>query len=287
MKNELTMNNSTPATVMDTAMSSRETAQIQAQMVIAQKCPRNEIRAIDRIMSDCRRPGLAEKAIYCYARGGSDISGPSIHLAKAIAKRWGNMMSGIVELEQRRGESVCEAYAIDLETNYRESKIFTVPHIRYTKKGSIRLEDPRDIYELVANNGSRRERACILSVIPGDVVEDAVNECLKTMRANADISPENIKHMLDLFNEKFGITKTQIERRIQRRIDAITSAQMVNLRNIYNSLKDGMSKPEEWFEPEVSAEKDGDTKDAPKSGAAKAAAALDGIKKGGEADSLL
>lgn len=261
------------AAVMTEAVSTRETAQIQAQMVIAQKCKRNELAAIERIMNDCRRPGLAEKAVYTYARGGNDISGPSIHLAKAIAKRWGNMMSGIVELEQRRGESVCEAYALDLETNYKESKIFTVPHIRYTKKGTVKLEDPRDIYELVANNGSRRERACILSVIPGDIVEDAVEECIKTMKTHADTSPENVKKMLDMFREKYGVTKTQIEKRIQRRIDAITPAQMVNLRNIYNSLKDGMSIPEEWFEPETAPE----TTAAPKTGAEKAAAALNKV----------
>ena len=276
MNNEMSIRerDNSPAPVMTEALNSREVAQIQAQMVIAQKCRRNPIDACDRILDDCRRPGLAEKAVYCYSRGGTNITGASINLAKAIAKRWGNMNSGIVELEQRRGangigESVCEAYAIDLETNYKESKIFTVPHIRYTKQGAQKLEDPRDIYELVANNGARRERACILSVIPADIVEDAVAECEKTMKANADTSPDNVKRMVDSFTEKFGVTKTQIEKRIQRRIDAITPAQMVNLRNIYNSLKDGMSTPEEWFEPEVSespAEK-------PKSNADKVAAA--------------
>ena len=35
--------------------------------------------------------------------------------------------------------------------------------------------------------------------------------------------------------------------RIQRRLDTITPAQFVNLRKIYNSLKDEMSKPEDWF----------------------------------------
>jgi hypothetical protein len=207
--------------------------------------------ALDRILNDCRRESLAEKALYSYARGGSDISGASINLAKAIARRWGNIMSGITELEQRKGESVCEAFAIDLETNYRESKIFTVPHLRYTKNGTRKLEDPRDIYELVANNGSRRERACLLSVIPGDVVEAAVEECQKTLTTTADTSPENVKKMLDKFSENFGVSKSQIEKRIQRRIDAITPAQMVNLRNIFNSLKDGMSSAEEWFEPEA------------------------------------
>lgn len=258
--------------VMNEAMSTRETAQIQSMMVIAKKFPRNEKLVLDRILNDCQRPGLAEKALYSYARGGTEITGPSIHLAKAIAKRWGNMTSGIVELEQRNGESVCEAFALDLESNYKESKVFVVPHIRSTKRGSYRLEDPRDVYELIANNGSRRERACILSVIQGDIVEIAVEECIKTLKAKADTSPENVKRMCDLFSKEFNVSKEQIEKRIQRRIDSITPAQMVSLRNIYNSLKDGMSTPAEWFEPEV------EEKAEAKNGNDRAASAL-GMKK--------
>lgn len=236
--------------VMTTTANARETAEIQSMMVIAKQFPRDERRVLDLILNDCQRPSLAQKALYSYSRGGSEISGPSIHLAKAIAKRWGNMKSGIVELEQKNGESICEAYALDLESNYKESKIFSVPHVRSTKKGSYRLEDPRDIYELVANNGSRRERACILSVIPGDIVDEAVEQCTRTLMATADVSPENVKRMCEMFSSEFGVTREQIEKRIQRRIDSITPAQMVNLRSVYNSLKDGMSNPGDWFEAE-------------------------------------
>lgn len=256
-----------------TTASSREAFEIQSMMVIAKQFPRNEMQVLDLILNDCQRPGLAEKALYSYSRGGTDVTGPSIHLAKAIAKRWGNMKSGIVELEQRNGESVCEAYALDLESNYKESKTFTVPHIRHTKKGSYKLEDPRDIYELVANNGSRRERACLLSVFPGDIVEAAVRQCEMTMKANADVSPENVKRMVDRFSTEFGVTKEQIEKRIQRRTDAITPAQMISLRNIYNSLKDGMSSPADWFEVVETAAAD-NKKDGAKKGNGKLADAL-------------
>lgn len=254
-----------------TTASSREAFEIQSMMVIAKQFPRNEMQVLDLVLNDCQRPGLAEKALYSYSRGGTDVTGPSIHLAKAIAKRWGNMKSGIVELEQRNGESVCEAFALDLESNYKESKIFTVPHIRHTKKGSYKLEDPRDIYELVANNGSRRERACLLSVFPGDIVEAAVRQCEMTMKANADVSPENVKRMIDRFSSEFGVTKEQIEKRIQRRTDAITPAQMISLRNIYNSLKDGMSSPADWFEVVETAEAE---KSGNKKGNSKLASAL-------------
>ena len=46
----------------------------------------------------------------------------------------------------------------------------------------------------------------------------------------------------------FGVIQDMIEKKIQRRLDSITPAQVVSLRKIYNSLKDGMSKPSDWFE---------------------------------------
>lgn len=226
--------------------SSRAIQEVQAAMVIAKKFPRDERRALDRILNACTRPALANAAIYQYARGGTDISGPSIRLAEAIAQQWGNIQFGIRELDQANGESTVEAFAWDLETNTRQTKTFQVPHVRHTKAGSRKLEDPRDIYELVANNGARRLRACILGVIPGDVVEEALTQCETTMTADADASPEAQKKIMEAF-AKFGVTKEQIEARIQRRLDAITPAQVISLRKIMTSLKDGMSKPEEWF----------------------------------------
>ena len=225
----------------------RAIAEVQAAMVIARANPRDPIAAMDRILNACTRPTLAEAAIYTYARGGSNISGPSIRLAETIAQAWGNIQFGIRELDQRGGESTVQAFAWDVETNTRREVTFQVPHIRHTKSGARRLEDPRDIYELVANQGARRLRACLLAVIPGDVTETAVAQCTTTMHTRADTSIEAMQKMLAKFAE-YNISKDQIEQRIQRRIDAIQPAQVVSLRNIYNSLRDGMSAPAEWFE---------------------------------------
>lgn len=225
----------------------RAIAEVQAAMMIARMNPRDQILAMDRILNACSRATLADVAVYQYSRGGSDITGPSIRLAEAIAQNWGNMAFGIRELDQRNGESSVQAYAWDVETNTRREVTFQVPHTRYTKRGSYKLEDPRDIYEAVANQGARRLRACILAVIPGDVVEAAVSQCELTMRAKADTSPDAIKKMIEAFGA-FGVSKEQIERRIQRRLDAIQPAQMVGLKKIYTSLRDGMSTTADWFD---------------------------------------
>jgi hypothetical protein len=163
------------------------------------------------------------------------------------------MQIGVRELSQEAGTSTVEAFAWDIETNTRMNKVFQVSHIRYTKNGAKALTDPRDIYENVANNGARRLRACILGVIPGDVTEAAVQQCEETSTASADVSPEGIKVMLCAFAE-FGVTKAQIEAKIQSHIEAIRPAQKVNLKKIYNSLRDGMSKPDDWFEPSKAVE---------------------------------
>ncbi|MGQ1316573.1 hypothetical protein ACT400_12920 [Acinetobacter baumannii] len=226
--------------------SQRAIAEVQAALVIAKQFPRNPIEAYDRIMNACQRPGLAQSAVYSYARGGSSVTGPSIRLAEMLAQNWGNIQYGIRELSSENGESTVEAFAWDVETNTRQTKVFQVPHIRYTRNGSKKLTDPRDIYELVANNGARRLRACILGVIPGDVIDDAVNQCEKTIHASADTSPEAVQKLVVAF-EQFNVTKKDIEDYIQRRLDAITAANIVALRKIFTSLRDGMSSPKDWF----------------------------------------
>ena len=108
----------------------RAIAETQAAMIISKRFRRNQIEATDRIMSACTRLALAESALYQYARGGTDITGPSIRLAEALAQNWGNLQFGIRELEQRNGESTVEAFAWDMETNTKQVKVFQVGHKR-------------------------------------------------------------------------------------------------------------------------------------------------------------
>jgi hypothetical protein len=229
--------------------TTRASQEVQAAMVIAKNFPRDETAAIARIMQSCRRKALAEAAIYSYPRGTTTVEGPSIRLAEAMAQAWGNVDFGIVELEQKNGESQVMAYAWDLETNTRQTKIFAVPHKRHTRNGDMRLTDPRDIYEMVANQGARRLRACILGIIPGDVQDQALAQCNKTL-ASADGEPliDRVRKMVVAFSD-FGVSQDMIEARLGHKVDAISQAEFVNLRKIYQSMKDGAGSREDFFNP--------------------------------------
>lgn len=232
----------------------RAIAEVQGMMIIAKKFPRDERGAVDRILNSFSRPSLAEVAKYQYARGGTEIDGPSIRAAEAIAQQWGHIDYGFNEISRGIGAdnvaySEIHAYAWDMQSNTRRSVQFRVRHWRDTKKGGYPITDERDIYELTANMAQRRVRSCILATVPGDVIESAMKQAEITLKTTADTSPEAIGKLLEAF-AGFGVTKEQIEKRIQRRMDAIVPAQVVSLRKIFASLRDGMSNPDEWFEPD-------------------------------------
>lgn len=243
----------TQLSAMAEAESSKAIQEVQASLIIAKKFPRDEGAAHGKIIKACQRVNLADAGIYTYARGGTDISGPSIRLAEAIAQYWGNLDFGWRELERRGNTSVIQAYAWDKESNTRREMTFEVKHIRNTKKGSYALKDERDIYENCANNAARRMRACILALIPGDVVEEAVDACESTI-ARA-LTPDNIQKLVNAFDQR-GVNVKMIEARIQRNLNAMQPANYVDLRKVYNSLKDGMSSVSSWFDVSLADKKE-------------------------------
>lgn len=256
LANEFTKQQSNPSHgVMTNVSVSREMEEVKGQIFMAKQFPRNPFEAEKRILDSCKRKSLASTAMYSYPRGNTNVQGPSIRLAEVLAQNWGNISFGVKELEQRPGESVAMAYAWDVETNTRQEKIFTVPHLRHTKYGSKLLEDPRDIYEMVANNGSRRLRACILGVIPGDIVELAIEECNKTLAGeNASPLKDRLSRAFTAFKEDFDVTQEMIEEHFGYASNNFSEKNFSDLIGIYNSLKDGLTKVHEYFE-KPSAEK--------------------------------
>lgn len=243
-------------------VTSRQAQEVQAAMVVAKRFPRNETQSINRILQSCKRKSLAEQAMYEYPRGGTKVTGPSIRLAESMAQNWGNLDFGIIELEQKNGESQVMAYAWDLETNTRQTKIFTVPHIRSTKKGNVALTDPRDIYEMVANQGARRLRACILGIIPGDVIDLAIEQCNETLSGQCD-GPliDTVRKIAKTFQNAYGVTAPMLEKYIGCKLESFTMNDLIRLKKVYRSLNDGMAKREDYFEM-LPEETEGEVTDA-------------------------
>ena len=244
--------------------NTRESQEVQAAVFMAKQFPRDEDESRARILRSCKRIGLASKALYSYPKGGQKISGPSVRLMEAICQAWGNIQSGVVELDQREGESTCMAYCWDIETNTREVKIFVVKHAIQTKNGQKVLTDPREIYELVANQGARRKRACILNVIPGDIVDEAIDECNKTL-AGGNQRPliDRLRELTDRFMTYYSVPLKSIEKYFGYPLEVFTEIDGAELQGIYTALRDGAAKREDYFKlPKING---GEDESAPES----------------------
>lgn len=229
---------------------SRQLAEMQSKIFLAKQFPRNIEDAKTRIFAECESVKIAESAIYSYPRGKEEVRGPSIRLAEVIARNWGNFQCGVTEVEQNENSSVVKAYAWDMETNMSDEKIFTVVHERHTKKGTYKLTDPRDIYELAANQGARRKRACILALIPNDIVIEAMDRCEKTLEQHyngKDIS-EIWNDIVESFKKYIpDDTEALLERKLEKSADEVTRKDVEHLRYLYAAIRDGMIKPEIAF----------------------------------------
>ena len=228
--------------------ASRAIAEAQGKLVIAKRFPRNEVEAYAKAMEACQRPTMAAKAFYSFPRGGQTVEGPTIRFAEELARCWGNIDYGIKELSQDDGKSEMQAYAWDLETNAQSVQNFTNPHKREQGKKMVSLTSQRDIYENNANMATRRLRSRILAILPSWFVEDAIEECKKTLAGRNDTPLiDRVKKMVVAF-AKIGVTQEQIEKRLKKKIDTMNADDFVEYTGIYNAIKQGESKIAEWFE---------------------------------------
>ena len=228
--------------------ASRAIAEAQGKLVIAKRSPRDEVEAYAKAMEACQRPTMAAKAFYSFPRGGQTVEGPTIRFAEELARCWGNIDYGIKELSQDDGKSEMQAYAWDLETNAQSVQNFTNPHQREQGKKMVKLTSQRDIYENNANMATRRLRSRILAILPSWFVEDAIEECKKTLAGRNDTPLiDRVKKMVVAF-AKIGVTQEQIEKRLKKKIDTMNADDFVEYTGIYNAIKQGESKIAEWFE---------------------------------------
>ena len=233
--------------------ASRAIAEAQGKLVIAKCFPRNEVEAYAKAMEACQRPSMAAKAFYSFPRGSQTVAGPTIRFAEELARCWGNIDYGIKELSQDEGKSEMQAYAWDQETNVQSVQNFTNPHQREQGKKMVALTSQRDIYENNANMATRRLRSRILAILPSWFVEDAIEECKKTLAGKNDTPLiDRVKKMVVQF-AKIGVTQDQIEKRLKRKVDTMNADDFTEFIGIYNAIKQGESKIADWFEADAVA----------------------------------
>lgn len=239
---------------------SRAVAEVQAAIVVAQQCPRDMVRAWAEMKASCGRLALAERAFYSVPNRGS---GPSVHLARELARIWGNIDYGVRELrrDDEAHESEIQAYAWDQQANVRSTRSLIVPHARMVKNQRTKvnerspLTDLGDIYLNNQNVGARAVREALFTVMPADFVATAQDICRETIKKGDGVPlPDRIANMVQKFGE-IGVKLGQIEARLGRKRGQWAADDLAELAVVFQSINRGEARAaEEFAEERVTAD---------------------------------
>lgn len=232
--------------------SYRAVAEVQAAIIVARDNPRSISRAMADMEESCSQRALADRAFYRYNRGGSQITGPSVHLARELARCWENVQYGVAELrrDDDHAQSEMLAFAWDVQKNTRVSNTFVVPHKRDRQGGPVTLVDMRDIYENNTNAAARRLREAIFAILPPWFVERAKELCGKALAGDPKVPMATRVAQVHTAFAALGVTVGQLEEKLGRDSDHWTDPDIAQLRVVHTSLSRGEVTRDEEFPPQ-------------------------------------
>lgn len=244
------------------ALAEQAKAAVQARYIMALQRPRDLMVSRQKLLDDCKRPKFAETAIYNKPVG-DGVEGPSIRLAEAAARAMGNVYVDVAAVYDDAQKRIVRVSVTDLEANLTYPKDVTIEKtierskptpgrkILSTRKNSKGY----DVYVIEATSDeildkenaltSKAMRTCLLRIVPGDILEEAIEQCYRTRDGEISADPATSrKKMVDACSS-FGISAAQLAEYFGHSVDTCTTAEMGAMRSLLNAIKD---KETTWAE---------------------------------------
>ncbi|MFF3665383.1 hypothetical protein [Microtetraspora malaysiensis] len=216
----------------------RVAEEVYTGVLAARLFPRDAEAARSEMLLVCGQRRFADQAFYSFWRDDELMTGPTVYLAREIARIWGHVQHGVTQVswDEELGLSRMQAWAWDVQANVRASTEVIVPARQDGRDGGKLLSD-RDVYEHNASVGARRLRAMILGVLPHWYVEEAKDACHETLTGGGDTTLTDLS--LDMVGEydKLGIGVDRLERYVGRDADAWSGYDVASLRVLLRSVQ--------------------------------------------------
>jgi len=235
---ERTEENTELAVTAQQAMARHE---IEGSLIIANRFPRNEDGAFEKVMKSCGRFAFASLACYSYPRGGQQIEGASVNLAREVARCWGNIRFGADIVHDDEESRTVRGWAWDLETNTKETQDATFKKLVYRRKGGWIKPDERDLRELTNKHSAIAVRNCLIHLVPPDLIDEAKRAAKATLQKGiAEDVDGHRKRMIRAFST-LGVSVEDVELYLGHPLRQATAEEIAKLRTVYKSISDGNS----------------------------------------------
>jgi hypothetical protein len=249
------------------AAAEQAKALIQAKFVMAWRNPRKEDDCRQRLLKACQRPKFAEHARYAKPCGGGNTAfGPSIRFADESAKVFGNIDTQKFILHEDDNERVIQLMVTDLETNLSKSETLCVAKTierRVLKEGQIAISSRinsygKKVHLIQATDDEvfmKENQMCAkvrrnleLQLIPQDLIDEGMDQCVATMRQKDAEDPDAAKkRVLDSFG-RIGVFPSDIESYLGHPTDRLSPKDLEQLRTMYKTISDGEANWQEYVD---------------------------------------
>lgn len=254
------------------AVAERQRAMVESRYVMALRRPRSILDVHAKLMAECQRPGFAEVARYKRPQGKKKvvgdngreqwveniIEGPSIRFVETCVRLMGNISVETATLFDDDQKRILQIEALDYETGASWRSEITIAKTierRELKRGQKPIAVRRnsygdDVFILPATDDdvrlkqaalvSKEARTLALRIIPGDLIEEGQQTCIRTLqRADAQDPAAARKQLVGRFLA-LGVTVAQLVEYLGGQpIEQLTGDQMLELRAVGATIKEG------------------------------------------------
>jgi hypothetical protein len=249
------------------ALAAQVTATVQARYIMAMKRPRDWDKVRERILSHCKRPSFARKAMWEKDVGRGKIKDDlNIRFAEACMQAMGNLLPQAFVVFDDNDKRIVRIALTDLESNLTYEKDIVVAKKTERRKVfkdqevlETRLNSTGDqIFIVKASNdqvykdenaiGSKMLRNHALRLLPVDIQDEARDTIRQTLEKEAGANLEEARHGALKAFESVGVTKEQIEDFLGHSLIDLTASEAARLRMLYTAIKDDETTFEDALE---------------------------------------
>jgi hypothetical protein len=241
-----------------TAAAAQAKALVESKYVVALNRPRDLDMVRSKILKECARPSFAPIARFKKpVGGGKNAEGWSIRAAEAFARCMTNLDTRTPTVYEDNDQRKIEVAVTDLESNvsYSQELILkkTVERSQL-KEGQEFIATRTNSYGkpvyivpatedemLIKQNAhiSKVTRNLILRHVPGDILDEALDQVRRTVRDADAADPDAAKkRLIDAFGS-LSIGPDRLKTYLGHDLDVLTPAEIEHLRGVFNALRDG------------------------------------------------
>lgn len=169
------------------------------------------------------------------------VQGPSIGLARIIARHWGNCSVRVYVFSETEDAVHLSGVFMDLETNYRVERPFIVSRYMRRRDGSSYLLGGFHLSAAVQAAVSKCERNVIQEGISGSLFRAAYD---RSRSIAADSTRKNLGPMIDFFEQR-GVLRANLEEYLGVKLEKLSDEDLANIKGLANALRDQEISPDD------------------------------------------